>query len=442
MNIRRNIRNYLKGIRSGQENFPVCVAPSTAMHFSFNGKVYPCHNNNNLAYGDLSKDSIIDIWGSINRNKMERNVKRLNLKKVGCLQCLHDINHYSYNSVSALRYEPYKKYLNNEYPSVLGFRFSDKCNIQCRMCFSNQNMRKDVNNKKFVYDDIFFQQLKLFVPHVKYAYFLGGEPFFEPANYKVLSLFKALNPNCKISIQTNGTIFTPEIKNLLNNGKYDINVSIDSLNSDLFSSIRKGAKLENVLTNIKEFINICRKQKTEFSSCYTPMIDNCLELPSIIDYFSKELKGRIWINKYYFPSKYALWTLSPKKIDEIYKKLSVYNPEINDEISYYNALQFKDFLKLLIEYKIESEERVCAKIDFKEEIVKQIKLIKKVIRTFKGDNYNELLDKLEIFREAPDKKSFYFLKKLLEVFSGDKLVEIISIMDKSLILNDIEFIEC
>lgn len=442
MNSRRDIKQYLKTHRAGASIKPVCFAPYTAMHFSFNGKVYACHNNNNYSYGDLHTQSLFEIWNGQNRQTMAKQLNSFKLLKAGCNQCLHDIQKGNFNSVSALRYEAFQNYSHNEYPSVLGFRFSDICNIQCRMCFSNQNIRKCISQQNPVYNNEFFESLKTFIPHTKYAYFLGGEPFYESLNFKVFSLFQELNPDCRISVQTNGTILTPQIKEFLANGKYDINVSVDSLDPGLFSIIRKGAKLDNVLNNIEQFAAICRKNGTEFSSCITPMIDNCLELPSIIEYYNNKLKSKIWINKYYFPAQYAIWALSPEKIGEIYNKLSLFKPAFNDEISKYNAAQFYDFLSSLNAYKTDSLNRANTDINFKREISKQLKSIIKDLKTISDNNYSKTVSKLEIFNETPAKQSYFYLKKLLEIFAGDKLAENVLMLDKDFIFNDIKYIEC
>jgi radical SAM protein with 4Fe4S-binding SPASM domain len=437
----KNIKQYLKTQRIGSSIKPVCFAPYTAMHFSFNGKVYACHNNNNHPYGDLQEKSLLKIWNGTNRQWMIKQLNKLKMREAGCTQCLHDIKKENYHSVSALRYEAYQEHSGNKYPSVLGFRFSDMCNIQCRMCLSNQHTRKCKQTQDSVYTDAFFEELKAFIPHARYAYFLGGEPFFEKHNFTVFDLFKELNPLCRISVQTNGTILTTEIKDLLSQGKYDINVSIDSMEPDMFAAIRKGAKLEIVLRNIEQFRAICQQNQTEFSSCFTPMIDNCLELPSIIDYYSHKLHSKIWINKYYFPAQYAIWALAPAKIDEIYHKLLAYQPEIKDEVSKYNALQFSDFLKLLQSYKNESKARANTNIDFKAEISKQLQSIKKEIKTVAHYNYIEIAPKLEVFNETPHKQTYYYLKKLLEIFSGDKLAENVLVLDKEFISNDVINIE-
>lgn len=442
MKNKRYIKKYLDQKRGEIIDNQVCFAPVSAMHFSFNGKVYACHNNNSYAYGDLRIKSLHDIWQSQNRLNMIKQLRKGKLVSVGCSQCFHDIKYANYNSVNALRYEPYGKYNCLKYPSVLGFRFSDVCNIRCRMCLSNQHVRKSLSGQNVVYDDAFFKELEEFIPHAKYAYFLGGEPFYESLNFKVFELFRKLNPDCRIAIQTNGMIFNEEIESILKAGKYDINVSIDSLKPELFSRIRAGASLPKVLDNINKFIAICRSNDTEFSSCFTPMVDNCLELPSVINYYNRVLKSRLWINKYYFPAQYAIWALSANEINSIYERLIEYQPEVSDDISKYNSLQFHDIIQILSHYKMEAIERQTTNKNFAKLVGKQLQNLRKDVKKSLPIDNSCYFEKLEIFNDTPSKQTYFFLKKLLDIFSGDKLVENIIVLEKEFIIRDIEYIKC
>jgi hypothetical protein len=97
-------------------------------------------------------------------------------------------------------------------------------------------------------------------------------------------------------------------------------------------------------------------------------------------------------------------------------------------------------LKLLQAYKTESKARANTNIDFKAEISKQLQSIKKEIKTVAHYNYIEIAPTLEAFNKTPDKQTYYYLKKLLEIFSGDKLAENVLVLDKEFILNDIRYI--
>src|SRR6185295_19977224 len=68
------------------------------------------------------------------------------------------------------------------YPKLMEFEISNVCNLECTMCtgfFSSsiRHNREHLPPIKTPYDDAFVRQLEPFVPHLKAARFLGGEPF-------------------------------------------------------------------------------------------------------------------------------------------------------------------------------------------------------------------------------------------------------------------------
>jgi radical SAM protein with 4Fe4S-binding SPASM domain len=445
MGLNQKFKNYNR-CRISSDKTSFCWAPWVGIHFSFNGKVYLCQNNNSFAIGQIGETNLKEIWNSKERKKYQKYLKHNKLAKVGCLQCLNDINQNNFNAVNASRYEAFSQYKTESFPSIMGFRFSDRCNIKCIMCMSNHKIRKSNFNHNTIYNDKFFSELRAFIPHLKYAYFSGGEPLYEPLNYIVFKLFAELNPKCKISLQTNGTILNDDIRTFLKNGNYDINVSIDSLNAKTFESIRYGAKHNIVMNNLKEFREICQSNNTQFSSCVTPMRMNWEELPDIIKYYSTQLKSTIWINKYYFPVQYALWALNATSLREIINKLSQHKFTFNDEIGNYNATQYAGYLNVLTSY-LESaleREKEAPNLHFEPLIKNYIKQLRQTTKRYSNLCEAEELKINNIFNtfsKLPSKKLFYYLKTLLTAYSGDKLTESLLYYDSDFIINDINHIQ-
>ena len=58
----------------------------------------------------------------------------------------------------------------------------------------------------------------------------GGEPFLIPFYLDLIDKIGELNKNCKIYIQTNGTILSDRIRKILNNNQISLSISIDSFN--------------------------------------------------------------------------------------------------------------------------------------------------------------------------------------------------------------------
>jgi sulfatase maturation enzyme AslB (radical SAM superfamily) len=381
-----------------------------------------------------------NIWFGKNRNIYQKKLKKNKLKQVGCLQCLNDIRQKNFDAVNSSRYEPFTDSISSKFPSVMGFRFTDKCNINCIMCLSNHNVTHSNMQTEKVYDDNFFKDLETFIPHLKYAYFLGGEPFFELLNYRVFDLFDKLNPACRVSVQTNGTILNDKIRKYLRNGNFDINISIDSLQGDVFESIRKGAKFNTIMENLHVFKGICDERGTAFSTCFTPMRMNWQELPDIIGYYNKELHSRVWINKYYFPVRYAIWALSSVEIEKIISSLKEVKFAVNDEISENNVVQFDGYIQVLKAYYQDALEREEDSTDHTKDVQRMLNKLKRTVRRSQGVYDADRERIIGMFEEISCKdtnKLYYYLIKLHKILAGDKLLEILSDFDKDYISEDL-----
>ncbi len=440
----KHLKKYYR-IRKINRKESFCYAPFVSLYFSFNGNIFPCHNNNTWPLGNISKQSILEIWNSQNIKTYRKHLKKNQLNEIGCLQCSKDLNLGNYHAINALRYDYWSIFKDQPMPTVMGFRFSDVCNLKCVMCLSNSFTRGcNVNDPAMVYDDSFFKQMELFIPHLKYTFFLGGDPFIEPLNYTLWEMITKTNPECKISVQTNGTILNDRIKNILQKGNFDINVSIDSVNKSLFESIRVNSDFDKVLENIEFFRNYCSIKKTLFSSCFTPMRMNWQEIPDFIRIYNKT-NNAVWFNKYYFPARYGLWTLSSKSLSEIISILSAEHFDDISESTSGNLEHFNGLMTVLNSNLRSAIIRETLSLNFKHEAEKlKNKLwieIQNFISLFDPESEvknNAINEKLNLMLNYHHQKAYYYFKLLIQTFAGEKLLEVLNNADEESLLAEIE----
>jgi len=149
------------------------------------------------------------------------------------------------------------------YPIRLEFELSNKCNLECAMCSGvfSSSIRANREGKPplpQMYDSNFVEQLKPFIPHLKQAKFLGGEPFLIDIYYDIWELFIKSNPSCEIIITTNGTVFTNKVQRVLENLNCQIIVSLDSVTKDTYEGIRVNAVMERTLDHLDKFMSLNR----------------------------------------------------------------------------------------------------------------------------------------------------------------------------------------
>lgn len=111
-----------------------------------------------------------------------------------------------------------------------------------------------------------------------------GETLLHPNFMEMLE--EVAKAGCRVNFQTNGTILTPRnIEQVVRCGVESIVISIDAASPDLFQKIRRRARLEKIVENIR-LINetkrrLNRKEPTlEFE--FAAMRQNIHELPDVV----------------------------------------------------------------------------------------------------------------------------------------------------------------
>jgi sulfatase maturation enzyme AslB (radical SAM superfamily) len=155
---------------------------------------------------------------------------------------------------------------NKDFPTMMEFEIDITCNLECTMCsgdYSNLIRKNKEHRPPLVmkYDMEFVEQLTPYFKHLHEARFSGGEPFLIDLYYEMWNRIAEYNPHCLISIQSNGTILNNRVKNTLTKGKFEIGISLDSLQKEVFESIRINAKFDTVISNIEYFGAYCKEKK-------------------------------------------------------------------------------------------------------------------------------------------------------------------------------------
>lgn len=374
-------KSFLNGF-AFNNSYKSCLAPYSTLNFDTTGVIRFCCYNNKFILGTYPSISIEDAWYNPARKEFIKSLEAHNFNQ-GCERCEYLIA--TKNTAGALytkfnMFEPYIKELPKDLPLNFEFEFGTICNYECIMCggkwsSSIRKNREKLPPIKSPYDENFIKQLKYFIPYLRTATFLGGEPFLNPLYYKIWDLLLELNKDIILHITTNGSILNERIKRYLNEfSNAKIIISIDSLKKETYELIRKNGNFDNVMKNIKELLEI----KKLNSIAFCPMIQNVYELPDIVKFCEDNRLGlylntvmeplggklksihenevnntQVWtgannIVEYIVPSvnenlipEFCLNTLPADEIKKIIKYLSGhnYNSKVyNDFIAYLNNL--------------------------------------------------------------------------------------------------------
>jgi MoaA/NifB/PqqE/SkfB family radical SAM enzyme len=321
----------------------LCHAPFNNMYFNVHGQVAPCwltlQNSENIR-----NKSISEIWHGEWFTKIRNSIRSKSLDDT-CSTCAENIRMGNYISVLAKLYDlPHEL---TEYPSEMEFELSNICNLECVMCKGDlssaiREKREKLPPIETPYGDSFVEQLKEFLPYLKEVKFLGGEPFLIPVYYKIWDAIIEVNPNIKITVTTNGTVWNNRVQRILESLHCNIIMSIDSFSKDTYQRIRIGASYQRVIENFERFREYCTSNKTYMGISINPLRKNWEELGAYTD-FCNTKNVPLWFNTVVYPYAEAIWTLSPDKLSEIYSRLSstkiLSKPEGCEEYIYENNLR-------------------------------------------------------------------------------------------------------
>ena len=134
---------------------------------------------------------------------------------------------------------------------------TDVCNFKCGYCLPNGYQVDKSDNRKFLHLDeirrlaIVFS--KLGVQKIRLT---GGEPTVRKDFFEIIKILKNEAGIKKIVITTNGYHLDEKAKKLVDSGLNGINISIDSLNRQIFKNITGHDRLPEILKGIQKLQNL------------------------------------------------------------------------------------------------------------------------------------------------------------------------------------------
>lgn len=284
------IRNYNKNRTLGPRKI-ICNAPFTQIYFKQDGKLTACCASSVDAYGNINDGTINQIWNGIKADKLRRRILNYDLSG-GCLGCQHSLEVGNYNAFIGRVYDTIFPVKVRDYPNEMTFEISNTCNLECIMCsgeFSNLIRKKRENMPPLPnhYDNDFFEQVKDFLPKLKRVRFMGGEPFLIKEYKSIINYILENNKDCKIHIQTNGTILNENVKRIVESENVELSISIDSLQKNKFEEIRKNSNYERVMENLSYFSYRAQKYHQLININFCVMNNNWNEVADIVLFCEK-----------------------------------------------------------------------------------------------------------------------------------------------------------
>jgi MoaA/NifB/PqqE/SkfB family radical SAM enzyme len=282
-----NVRQEWATVRPGVDHAvdAVCIAPWVSLELDPAGWVYGCCANQMYPLGRIGESRLTDVWDGPRARVLKDALRSWDLS-VGCASCRWHLEHGRMDPDIDV-YDRYPLPVEEPPgPVAMTFALSNRCNLACAMCTpelsSTLRHRAGLRRIESPYDDGFFADLAGFLPGLRYAKFLGGEPFLIPEHHRVWDLMAEVGGPPRIQVTTNGTIWNERVEWVLDHFAVDVTISIDGASAATYEAIRDGADFGVTSSNIDRFAEACRAKGTELRLCFCLMAQNAHELHDML----------------------------------------------------------------------------------------------------------------------------------------------------------------
>lgn len=166
------------------------------------------------------------------------------------------------------------------YPQYMTVCLTSRCNAKCKHCSSG--ISKRIKELPFeLIERILLEFDKVGVFQIGFS---GGEPLLHPKIWQVLE--RAVEIGFNVGIGTNGYIVNSRMAEKLKSvGVHHVQISLDSINSELYDEFRGIKGLWNRAVNAVELL---QQENISVNICMTPNRTNWLELEEMIDWCAEK----------------------------------------------------------------------------------------------------------------------------------------------------------
>lgn len=339
----------------------ICYAPFISMNFDQTGSITACCFNRSHVLGTYPTTSVKGAWSGTAMQELREALLEDRFDR-GCEQCAKMLKEGNFKSVLIKHFDdhaglskalnPKKRIVNffnqnetagddNLHPVMFEFELSNSCNLECIMCGGKWSSAIRKNREKLPplkspYDQEFVRQVREFLPNLKRANFLGGEPFLISVYYDLWEAIVEVNSDIEVAITSNGTILNSRSRAIIEKlNRCRITLSVDSIRKDTWEKIRLGGDFSEFWTNLNWLLET--KKLSSFSVC--PMVQNWKEIPELIQFCSSNDLD-IYFNVVYGPLGGKVPGVHDQGVVPETSLQSLKSEELKKVVAYYQQFSF------------------------------------------------------------------------------------------------------
>ncbi len=170
-------------------------------------------------------------------------------------------------------------------PRHLTITLGNGCNIDCLHCFQVKNGDHLLRDPEIGRE--LRKEFSGLYPYLSTVRFMGGEVFALRGFRELVEDIEATVDRPVISVSTNGTLIDDDwAQRIVGIPFQAITVSLDGATPQTYEKLRRGARLETVLQNIKRIQSLRQELASplpRMSACFVVMRSNYREIPQFLD---------------------------------------------------------------------------------------------------------------------------------------------------------------
>lgn len=285
----RSVPVKVRPHRDGDQIGTACAAATVQLRLEATGVVTTCCRSLQ-PLGHIGRERLIDIWRGERRRRLVDALATWDFSH-GCQPCGAEIAQEGRPASYAAIHDEYLLASPGpdavEWPRRMEFNLSNACNLQCIQCDgeSSSSIRLHREGRPPlppVYDDRFFEDLRLFLPHLDHIVFAGGEPFMSRENRRVWEMIADEAPHVRCQAVTNATQWGPSVERVLDRIPMHFIFSLDGITAATYERIRVGADFGAVMANVERFRDYVAERGTTASVNHCLMPQNHAEFADLL----------------------------------------------------------------------------------------------------------------------------------------------------------------
>lgn len=352
-----------------------CILPWIHLNINPNGKVNACCTQTDIFnLGSVRTENLSELWNCENLKKIRREILNGELPEA-CRYCFErecegfESDRQRANEYAAQKYHDLvdQTLSDGTLPDFnlrsLDIRFSNFCNLSCRICrpVASSGWYTDAKFLGMKHLDLskidtptpgnikLRDEVFPLLPQLDRIFFVGGEPLLQKDHYlTLLELLKTNNTQILIDYISNFTELTFGEYSVIDLWKkfphVSVHISLDAI-KERAELLRKGLCWEKFLKNLETV----RKETPHVSLKVTPTVSihNIFHIPDFIKYFIEEQNlssSDIVFNLLVRPSYYSVQTLPLEKKEKV---LALYSDFLSYAEKSYSQSEFENIKKQL-----------------------------------------------------------------------------------------------